>query len=96
MKKIDIIGLGNTIVALINGNSEDYRINDELQIYVYEASKYIYGNDINSLLFPLMDILDKFKNYDFLVDDKYFPFTLEDKETIKNLVKKINSKVREG
>ena len=96
MKKIDIIGLGNSIIALIDGNSEDYRINDEIQIYISEVSKYIYGDNIDNLLFPLMDIVDKFKNYDFLVDDDYSPFTAGDKEIIKNFVKKINSKVRKG
>lgn len=96
MKKIDILGLGNSIIALINGNSEDYRINDEIQVYINEASKYIYGNDINNLLFPLTDIADKFIFSEFLIDNNYSPFTVEDRKTIKTLVKKINSKVREG
>lgn len=79
MKKIDIISLGNTIIALINNNANDYRINDEIQVYISEASKYIYGNDINSLLFPVMDIMDKFITSEFLVDNNYSPFTLENK-----------------
>lgn len=96
MKKIDIIRMGNTIIALVNGGAEDYRINDELRVYVPEASRYIYGNDIDELLFPLVDIREKFIMSKFMVDVNYSPFTMEDKETIKILVKKINSKVREG
>lgn len=88
MKKIDIISLGNTIVAFVNGGAEDYRINDELQIYVPEASKYLNGEDIYYLVDPILDIIDTYNENNV--------FTWGDKETIKILVKKINSKVRKG
>lgn len=32
MKKIDIINICNTVIALINNNAEDYRIKDEIKI----------------------------------------------------------------
>lgn len=88
MKKIDILGLGNSIVALINGNVEDYRIYDEIEIYIEETLKYLKREDIYYLIYPVLDIIDIYNENNI--------FTWGDKETIKTIVKEINSKVREG